>query len=190
MSTTQTKYYTLTGRLFWAKIYTADEFRGNRRWTINLYLDTPEEWAKFKETGIQAEPKENADGKYIPLRRPTNKMIKGKIVNFAPPIVYGTDGKKIISYVNEEGHEVRSYEGEKHITRIGDPVLIGNGSLVAVNLSVYPTAMGPGNRLESIRILDLIEYTPEETTEDQKEVKGPETEVKTSSEELNDEIPW
>jgi hypothetical protein len=36
--------------------------------------------------------------------------------------------------------------------------LIGNGSKVKVSVAVYDTVKGKGQRLESIQVLDLIEY--------------------------------
>lgn len=191
----KTEYITLEGRAYWCKLYQADEFRGAKRWMLELAMDKEEEWAKYKAAGIQKKIKEDAEkGKFVTLQRNTTKMIGTSLVYFAPPIIYGTDGQPIVHYVNDEGNVVRSYNDEsKKINRVGEPVLIGNGSLVRVVLSVYPTAMGPGNRLESVRILDLIHYErPPELLENQ-EVVGPEVEesekVKTEKA-LNDEIPW
>ena len=62
--------------------------------------------------------------------------------------------------------------------KVGDPVLVGNGSKAQITLAVYTTQMGVGNRLESIKLLDLIEY------------KAPEPVEEKSSRDLDDEIPF
>lgn len=165
----KTQYLTLTGKAYWAKVYQPDEFRGAVRWTMDFYPQDADEWAKFTKAGIQKKVKENADGKYFQAARSTTKLMKGRVVNFTPPVIYDKDGEALVKYVDENGKDIRSYDdADTKINRVGDPILIGNGSTVAVTLSVYPTAMGPGNRLESVRVIDLIEYerpeTPAETT--------------------------
>lgn len=165
-----TKYYTFTGKVQWAKVYTPDEFRGAVRWGLDLYMDSDKEWAKFKESGIQKKVKENDAGKGFNLTRSTTKVMKGKMVYFTPPQIVDKDGKVLVKYVDDQGKDVRSYEDkDKKITRVGDPVMIGNGSTIEVNVSVYPTAMGPGNRLESIKLIDLIHYEKPEIAEEDKE---------------------
>jgi len=173
----KTKYFTFTGKAQWAKLYKPDEFRGSVKWCLDLIMDDPAEWVKFKEAGIQKKVKEGAEGKYVQFARSTSKLMKGRVVYFAPPIILDKDGKPIVSYVDSFGSPVRSYEDEKaRPERVGEPILIGNGSVVQVSVSVYPTAMGPGNRLESVKVLDLVAYEEEkekspETKED--EVKAP-----------------
>jgi hypothetical protein len=183
-----TKYITLTGKAFWCKVYTPDEFRGSSKWMINFYPSDEKEWAKFKEAGIQKKVKEDENGKNFAVTRNTSKMIKGNMVYFTPPIIYDKDGKTLVYYADEKGNLVRSYnDPNQRPQRVGDPILIGNGSLVSVRLSVYPTAMGPGNRLESITLLDLIHYEKPEEAPENREVKGPEVDV------TNDELtgpPW
>ena len=184
----QTQYIAITGKIAWAKLYTPDEFRGSSKWMANLYPLNETEWKKFHEAGIQKKVKEDTEGKFFPVTRNTSKMIKGKLVHFAPPIIYDKDGKALVHYIDQAGKTIRSYDdGSPRPQRVGDTILIGNGSLVEARLSVYPTAMGPGNRLESIKILDLIHYEAPEIPEGMKEVKGPEKEI------TNDELtspPW
>lgn len=177
MAESKTKYYSFTGRAFWAKLYEPDEFRGAVRWSVNLYLDDETEWAKFKESGIQKTVKEGPDGKYFQLYRPTTKAMGARMVRFTPPIVYDKNGEALVKYVDSNNQIIRSYEDPNFkFVRVGEPVLIGNGSKIKVNVSVYPTQMGPGNRLESIQIVDLIEY------------KRPEEPVAPTKK--DDEIPW
>lgn len=167
-----TKYVKFNGKAQWAKVYTPDEFRGAVRWSMDLIMTDDKEWEKFKDLGIQKKVKEGDDGKYFNLTRSTTKLMKGKLVHFTPPQIYDKDGMVIVKYVDEAGIDVRSYDDpNKVIRRIGDPIMIGNGSEVEVTVSVYPTAMGPGNRLESIKIIDLIHYEKPETAEEDKEQK-------------------
>lgn len=181
-----TKYVTFTGKVQWAKVYTPDEFRGAVRWSLDLIMSDDAEWQKFKDLGIQKKVKENENGKYFNVTRSTTKLMKGKLVHFTPPTIFDKDGLPIVSYVDEENKIVRSYDDpNKVIRRIGEPVMIGNGSDVQVTVSVYPTAMGPGNRLESIKIIDLVHYEKPEITEEDKETKG---EEKVQSKDMSP--PW
>jgi hypothetical protein len=170
-----TKYLDVTGKLYWPKIYTPDEFRGAVRWTINFIPDNEEELRKIKSAGIQKREKDTPDGKQFAFTRSTSKLMGKKMVYFTPPIIYGEDGKEVVSYTDPDGKLIRSYEDDTlEITRKGDPVMIGNGSKVKITLSVYPTAMGVGNRLESIKLIDLIHYEAPEVTEEQRETPTPE----------------
>ena len=64
-----------------------------------------------------------------------------------------------MKYVDSNDKVVRSYEDPNLvIKREGEPVLIGNGSEVELTLCVYPTAMTTGNRFESLKIKNLVEY--------------------------------
>lgn len=181
-----TEYYRFKGKLAWAKIYEPDEFRGAVNWLVNFYPDNAEEWALIKKSGIQARPKDDdgeksgIKGRYIPLKRPTFKMMKGNGVYFTAPRVMDKDGSTLIRYVDEHGKEVRTYTDKNQvIRREGDVIGIGNGSEAYVYVVTYPTGMGIGNRLESIQLIDLIEYSAPENTR-----------VIHSTDDLDDEIPF
>lgn len=163
------QYWRFKGQVAWAKIYEPDTFRGASNWLLNFYPENETEWANIKKAGLQARVKEDdgeksgVKGKFIPLRRPVVKQIKGNPVYFTPPRIFDKDGEPIILYTDGQNKEIRSYDDKSLvINRVGSPVLIGNGSTVYVNVVVYPTEMGPGNRLESIQILDLVEYEKNE----------------------------
>lgn len=147
----KTETYKFIGKAFWAKVYEADEFRGTTNWKIDLEVDD-ENLKLYKESGIQGKVKSNDSGPVVSFKRPTTKLIKGVQQIFAGPKIMDKDGKVIVEY--------KKNDAGTGFDRVGDPVLIGNGSLVEVTVSVYPTSMGPGQRLESVRIIDLIEYTP------------------------------
>lgn len=93
-------------------------------------------------------------------------MIKGQPVFFVPPTVYNKDGSVAVNYT--EGDEVvRSYNDPNRkakIVRNGDPIVFGNDSDLEVTVAVFDTMKGKGQRLESIRIIDLIEYKPSEAS--------------------------
>jgi hypothetical protein len=169
----QTQYVQFNGKAYWTKLYKPDEFKGAVRWTMNLYMDDPEEWNKYKALGIQKKVNKDENGSFFAASRPTTKMIKGKIVYFTPPVIYGKDGKVLVGYYGEDDKMLRSYDDPKtKIVKKGETILIGNGSDVQITLCVYPTAMGPGNRLESVKLIDLIEYKePVETEEENETVK-------------------
>lgn len=176
-TSSQTQYLDFDGKAYWCKVYTPDEFRGNTRWMLDLYMDDPAMLEKYKKAGIQKKLKENENGKGFSATRPVTKLIKGTLVHFTPPIIYDKDGTELVKYVDAEGKTIRQYSTGEEYTRVGEPVMIGNGSTVRCRISVYPTSMGPGNRLESIKILDLITYERPENPEDSKEEKGEEVEA-------------
>lgn len=144
-----TEFYKFTGKAKWAKIYEPEEFRGSTNWKIDVYLDKKQLDAR-KKAGIQSKVYEDEDGTYVTFKRPKTKLIKGVLNEFSGPKVFDKDGETLVSYhKNADG---TNWE------RMGNPVLIGNGSTVEVEVAVYDTSMGKGQRLESIKVIDLIEY--------------------------------
>lgn len=120
----------LTGIAKWAKVYKPDDKYQN--FSLDLYLDKPS-WAVFEESGLGLTPKEDDDGKFIKLRRPVSKVIKGELVKFGPPAVFDKDKKEITD-------------------------LIGNGSRVTVKVAVFDTVKGKGHRMEAVRVDELVKY--------------------------------
>lgn len=187
-----TKYINLKGSLKWAKVYEPDEAFGQKNWKICFYPADDKEWEKFNKTGLQLKRQEDTDGEYVTFRRPTSKVIKDDLVMFSPPEI---TGEVNVSYKDQDGNRIRQYnKGDKvTVTRDGEPVNIGNGTEAIVNLSYYQTAKGPGHRLESIRILSLVEYYPSDFPTDTPKKEEPKKEEKKSEDkkkELNDDIPW
>jgi hypothetical protein len=120
-----------TGEAQWAHVYEAKPTydKKGKEWTINLKLD--EASAKlFADSGCQL--KTNKDG-FKTFRRPTQKVIKDDLVDYAPPTVF-----------------------DKNNAETTD--LIGNGSTVTIKVEIYNTAKGKGHRLEAVRIEDLVVY--------------------------------
>jgi hypothetical protein len=165
-----TQYLKFKGKVAWARLYEPDEYNGAVRWCLDFFPDDVDALKKVmhKNKGF----KEGEYGLYTQLRRPTTKLIKGRIVSFTPPIIYDKSGKPIVQYVNKHtGDIIRSYDGisNEALIRQGEPVLMGNGSVVEVTLCVYATSMGNGSRLESVKLIDHIEYRPKETVSEPEE---------------------
>lgn len=165
-----------TGLVSWARVYEPDEFMGKTTWKINFYT-TKETKKAIKDAGIQSHIKyddgetSGVSGEFCKFSRPVSAVWAGKDKFFAPPEIRNIDGSRLVWYTgawNQPGFEVH-----------GEPVLIGNGSTCEIEVEVYPTKMfGNGTRLESIRIIDLIEYVRPEEPDDEPEPE-PEPEVKT-----------
>lgn len=127
------KNYFLSGTCKWAKIHEPDKKYQN--YGIDLFLDE-ESKTMFKESGLQLTvKKDEKDGEYISLKRPTVKLIKGETVEFTPPMLLKNDN-----------------------TEYEDKVLVGNGSHVTCKVLVYDTVKGKGHRLEAVRVDELVEY--------------------------------
>lgn len=177
-----TEYVTFRGISKYAQVYVPDEFRGAVRWKMDFY---PQNDAELQRLMSYMHPdkkvKEDEDGKFIQLRRDTTKLIKGKLVHFTPPHIYDEDGNPLVIYVDKNNKPVHSFDNpNEKPKKLGKDVLIGNGSVVDVTLAIWKTAMGPGNRIQSIKIVDLIEYE-----------KSEEKEVSNKAEiELEEGLPW
>lgn len=135
---TQTYYF--TGKCKWAKLATPDEFRGQTKYKINLYLDK-KGLRELNESGVRLEVREDTDGKYVGFSRPESKTMKDELVELGPPWVLE----------EKDGEEVD----------FANPERIGNGSTVTCKVSVYDTRMGKGHTLEAVRVDNLVEYTGE-----------------------------
>ena len=178
-----TTYLNVKGTVKWVKLFEPDEYAGTKRWMINFYPHDGGEWEKITKSGVQLETKTDPDGKFIRFRRDCQKLIKDDLIVFCPPEITGAVE---VHYTNAQGDKIRQYtKGDKiTVNRVGDPVTIGNGSLVVANLSVYDTARGKGHRLESVKVLDLVDVP--KSKEDDPE---PEDMTNTSSKQ-DDEIPF
>lgn len=109
-----TEYFNFDGKINWTKHTTPDQW-GN--WTTNLYPNAPDELDRFKhlkeEKGLKNEIRKDDDGYFVILRRPQQKMMRGKVVGFDPP-------------------EIIDHEGKPFGTEI-----IGNGSEANVKIELY-----------------------------------------------------
>lgn len=146
------KFIYLQGKTKWFRHQTPNKFH---RYSHQLYLNE-ESLRKFKELqenkedvqGIKNVLMKDEDGYYTTLSRPASKEIKGKVIGFAPPMVYMSDGVTPLSGLN-----------------------IGNGSDITTKMEVY-TYFIPGQtnkkgmacRWLSSRIDNLVPYEGLATT--------------------------
>lgn len=130
----QTTVY-LRGIAKWAKLTTPDpKFKV---YTLDLYPDDPS-WELYHQTDLELKEREDDEGgKFIKIRRPVEKLIKGEIVTFGPPKTLVPDGDGV--------------------AELGDK-LVGNGSRVVAKVVVYDTPKGKGHRLETVLVEELVEY--------------------------------
>lgn len=161
--------FTIRGKLEWAKVYTPDEYMGKSFWKITIVPEDKTVFKEYKAKGGQSKPKLNTDTGEMSLtfRRETEKLMNGKTVFFSPPKI---NGAFTIRYQDETGKDVFSYEDRaKRPLRVGETQLIGNGSVGEVTVMLYDVktqeGIKRGTRLESINIIDLVEYEKEKETE-------------------------
>lgn len=129
-----TTHYYLKGTCKWAKPYKMDDTY--RNYSVDVYLDEPS-MKLFIQSGAQLKIRTDSEGKqFVSFKRPHERLVKGE------PKVMGP-----IPCMDASGYPWR------------EEVLIGNGSTVEIKLAVYDTIKGKGTLLESIRVVDLVEYT-------------------------------
>lgn len=205
MARSKSKYVKFRGKSVYAMVYRPDEFNGQEFWKIGLAVDKAGA-EEIKESGSQvrvkyAEEVPNIDDgtRFFTFRRPAQKTFKNGTVNFCPPTIYDKKGKNLVSYHRGKEQVYQYDEGTEEPERRGEPVIIGNGSEVEVTVCIYPAgSYGKGTRLESVKIIDLIEYNPddEEETEPEDDEAPFDTDDKSDDKrtplekELNDEIPF
>ncbi len=176
-----TEFVKLRGKSKWALLYDKTDDKYGSVWKLDLYMDE-DSLKKYEEIGLQRPVRESEDGKYVSFKRDVFKIFNPKEgpVYFTPPRIYGKDGKVLVYYVDkQEGKSIYTGKSPDEFYRVGEPVSIGNGSEVEVTISTYNLGKipGKGSRLESVKILDLIEYVregepqievPQEVKEDKK----------------------
>jgi len=144
----------LKGKAKWAnRLYIPDvEYK---RWSLQLYPDNEalETIRELQAEGVKNVLKKDDEGYHIQLGRPTEKVIRGKVVAFTPPVVADANGSPT-------------------------SVAIGNGSDVTVKMEVYthPTPGGgsaKAMRLESVRIDNLVPFEKDSFNDEEKvQVQG------------------
>lgn len=128
--------YYFSGTANWAKVKEpVDNFDKSKpqEYKIDLILDD-KSWKLFEESGCQLRPKMTDKGeRYVVFRTPVEALIKGEKRTFKPTVL---------------DHDNQPFDG-----------LIGNGSRVTCKVDVYPTRMGMGHRLDTVRVDSLVEYS-------------------------------
>lgn len=125
-----TRVYKFYGKCQWAKVHTPDEKYGN--YQIDVFLDGPS-MDLFKKSGLQLRVKDYEGERFVGFRRVPKKLIKGEMVDFGKPKVTDAVGREIDD-------------------------LIGNGSVVAVTVSVFDTVKGKGHRLDVVEVRKLVPF--------------------------------
>jgi hypothetical protein len=203
-----TKWVTVKGIVKWAKVYEPDAFMGAENWKLDFAPSNAQERKKWDDTGIQLKFRKEDDGlEYTRLRRPVKKVFSDEVTFFAPPEITGAVS---VQYQDENGERIRQYKKGDKVNRVGEPIEIGNGSEVLVNVCYYDTVKGKGHRLESINVLNLVEFVrgvsektgeqeelkveaekqAEENFPTKKEKKVKEENKDSVAKDLNDDIPW
>lgn len=158
----KTQYKKYVGKCAWAMLYTPDEYNGKSFWKISFYPDI-DTLLRMKEDGVSHKVREDdggssgVAGKYFTFRRDCEKDFGNGVQAISPPAVYDKNKKALVSYKKNENEDAQyAYD------RIGEPVLIGNGSEVEITLEIYNTrSFGKQARFNSVRIIDLIHYDPD-----------------------------
>jgi hypothetical protein len=143
-----------SGKAKWVRAVTPDQ--QYNKYSMMLYPDPPslaKIWELKKGTGGIKNPiGKDDDGEYIRLSRPASKLMRGKIVTFAPPVVLDRDNNPLPR-----------------------DTMVGNGSDVTCKVEVYgysaPGASSKSNALrwEALRVDNLIPYTRDDFDDGQKE---------------------
>lgn len=160
-NTSKTETYEFEAMIKWAKVYEPDEAFGDTKWSVNAYLIDDRQWKLYERSGLQGVPKEDEDGKFVTFRRDTNKKIGKDFVEFTPPFIYDTDGTPLVQYKDKaSGKNVYQFNVKDDIEyeQSGERVMIGNGTIAKIRVSVFSTMKGKGHRLENIKLVDLVEY--------------------------------
>lgn len=139
----------LVGKCAWAnRLFVPDiEYK---KWSVKLYpnQESLDIIRDLQAEGVKNVLKKDDDGYNISLGRPTEKVIRGKVVAFSPPTIVDADGN--------------AFAGP-----------IGNGSDLTVKMDVYSHPV-PGTqkrakamRLVSVRVDNLVPFDKEKDFSDQ-----------------------
>lgn len=161
----ETKYFKWAGEIKWSHLYEPDEFRGAKNYKVDFFPESKEVVASMVESGLQGSFKEERDEngqktgrEYYQFKRPAFKLIKNNMISFAPPVIWDANGNVLVEYKLDGKPATSAAGADVTFERVGDFINVGHGSKIVVDVAVYGTAYGPGNRLNGIKIIDLIEY--------------------------------
>ena len=152
-------YVYLSGKAKWFRVSQADQW-GNFK--TRVYLDPPskDKFMELKKEGLASHLSMDEEGEFIIAKRPSQKVMKGRPISFAPPEILNKDGTTPLRDVN-----------------------VGDGSDITCKLMVYEYR-APGRdqpkkkamRLESVRIDNLVPFNKESFDPDtEKMVRGLDT---------------
>lgn len=144
MARTYNEY--IKGKLSWVRPDKPDPW-GNYKATIHPDAESLEKIRELAAKGMKNKIGKDEDGYVVTFRRPTQKMMKGKVVAFTPVELL-------------DGTQPKLADGSFPPLR---DVAVGNGSDGVIKLQIYehPTPSGGkavAARLEAIRIDNLIPF--------------------------------
>ena len=84
----------IKGKAKWARLVNPDQWSN---FSIQVHPDAEglEKIRELQSQGLKNTLKKDDDGWYVRLRRPTSKLIKGKVTSFLPPLVVDKDGQPL-----------------------------------------------------------------------------------------------
>lgn len=151
----------IKGKLSWVRPDRPDPW-GNFKATIHPDSESLEKIRELCNQGLKNQIKKDEDGYFVTFRRPSQKLIKGKVQAFTPVEILNGMTEKL-----PDG----SYPPLRDVA-------VGNGSDGIIKLQVYEHKTPSGGkakaaRLESIRIDNLIPFKKEDFNPDEaRQVKG------------------
>lgn len=145
----------LKGKAKWVRVHKPNQWD---KWTCTLYPD-PDSLTKIlelKKQGLKNTLRRDEDGEHMVFNRPTQKVIRGKLIPFAAPEAFGENSRLLHKELQ-----------------------IGNGSDVTIKLEVYEHGTPNGGkakaaRFESIKVHNLVPFEPKRDFEEdqQKMLEG------------------
>jgi len=140
------EYLYVQGKLSWVKCDKPDEW-GKWKATIHPTPASLEKIRDLQAEGLKNVLKKDEDGYYVSFSRPTQRMLKGKVIGMVPPTIVGEDGAPLNK-------------------------AIGNGSDGILKLEVYQhNTPGGGKakaaRLESVKVTNFIPFVREKDLDPQ-----------------------
>ena len=124
------EYVFIQGKLSWVYCYKPNQWGD---WTVTIH-PTPPSLEKIRELqteGIKNVLKKDEDGYYTRFKRPTQRVVKGKVIGLTAPEVLQADGKTPLK------------------------LNVGNGSDGVVKLEVYQHNTPSGKKAKAARLLSV-----------------------------------
>lgn len=151
-----TKEVYLKGKIKWSQgLFRLDDMYS--KWTVKFYPDAEslEIIRELQALGLKNKVEKDEDGYVTTLSRPGQKMMKGIVKAFTPPVVEDKDGNALTGG-------------------------IGNGSDAICKMEVYKYKSPGGNkwqvayRLAAVRVMNLIPFEREKdfTDADKRQAEG------------------
>jgi hypothetical protein len=108
----RTEHVNIQGKVKWFRYKQPNKFG---KWSHDMYPNNEgvEKIRELQAKGLKNVLKKDDEGYYITFSRPTSREMRGKVIGFTPPLIFGPDG---VTQTHED---------------------VGNGSDVTTKLEVY-----------------------------------------------------